>query len=179
MLKNEGNVYLSEMNDLGRMVIPSEIRKTLCIRQGDTMDMYTDGKGKVVVERYSPVAAIMKMAQRYAESLFEVSNHMALIVDKRSVVAAGGDFKKPIVGKRTTEELERIMDKGKTYVSNAADEKPPVKGMSFSAQVISPIIVEKEILGAVILLSTDEEMTDDEIKLVEIASNFLSKQAIL
>ena len=179
MGKNGKKVYMSEMNGLGRMVIPVGIRRALRINRGDTMDMYTDGKGKIVVERYSPVAAIMKMAQRYAESLFEVSSHMALIVDKRFVVAAGGNFEKPIVGKRITEEFEKIMDKGKTYVSNVSDGNPPVKGMLFSAQVVSPIIVEQEIFGAVVLLSTDEEMADDEIKLATIASDFLSKQAIL
>ena len=165
------------IDDLGRVVIPKEIRRTLRIREGDPLEIFTDKEGEVIFKKYSPMADLGEFAQGYADSLFEATNHVVLIVDQDEVIAVSGASRKSFVGRRVTEHVEQVMNTRKTYLSNIANENMPVEGVEFSAQVISPIIVTGDLAGSVILLATDGEgMSNTELKLAETASNFLAKQ---
>ena len=78
------------IDDLGRVVIPKEIRRTLRIREGDPLEIYTDRDGEVILKKYSPIGEMSSFAKDYTESLFRSLGHIAVIVDRDQVVAASG-----------------------------------------------------------------------------------------
>ncbi|MEA4882101.1 MAG: stage V sporulation protein T [Clostridia bacterium] len=165
------------IDDLGRVVIPKEIRRTLRIREGDPLEIFTDREGEVILKKYSPVADLGEFAQEYADSLCEGAGHIVLIADQDEIVAVAGLQKKGFVERRITEHVEEVMRNRKPVLANTPNENPPVEDMEFTAQVIAPIIVEGDIAGAVILVSKDgRNMGDLELKMAETAAGFLAKQ---
>jgi len=168
---------LTQSDDLGRVVIPKEIRRTLRIREGDPLEIFTDREGEVILKKYSPVADLGDFAQEYADSLYEATNYVALIADQDEVVAVSGGSRKNYIGKRITEFLEDIMRTRKPFISNVSNDRAPIEGIEFASQVIAPIIVEGDLAGTVILLSLEKSnMSDIELKLCETAAAFLAKQ---
>lgn len=165
------------IDDLGRVVIPKEIRRNLRIREGDPLEIFTDREGEVILKKYSPVADLGKFAQEYAESLAESTGHMVLIADQDEIVAAAGVSGKRVIEMPISEHVEEIMRERKTFLSNSPNDRVPVEGMEFASQVVAPIIVEGDISGAVIILSQDMiPMGDMETKMAETAAGFLAKQ---
>lgn len=164
------------IDDLGRVVIPKEIRRTLRIREGDPLEIFTDREGEVILKKYSPIAELSYFAQEYADSLYESTRHIALIADQDEIVAVSGAPKKGLLAKRLSEEAGELINARKTYISNTPNENPPIEDLELSSQVLSPIIVEGDIAGAVILISKEGKMGDLEVKLCETAAGFLAKQ---
>ena len=173
------------IDDLGRVVIPKEIRRTLRIREGDPLEIFVDRDGEVILKKYSPISELGDFAQEYADSLSESVGHIALIADRDVVIAVAGAPKKEFFNKPVGALLEQIMEGKKTFVGPKAGER--LKGAlvgdedeekRFSAMVIAPIIASGDPIGAVILCSKEQEakMSDLEVKLAETASGFLAKQ---
>ena len=176
------------IDDLGRVVIPKEIRRTLRIREGDPLEIYVDREGEVILKKYSPVGELGDFAKGYAESLFEAVGHIILIADRDNVVAVAGASKKEFLGKSIGPAIEKVMEERKTVLIPNPGEYKHSKGYDaqgdeddaskFTAEVISPIIVEGDAIGAVIICSREPgiEMSELEIKLAETAAGFLAKQ---
>ncbi len=182
MLKATGIVR--RIDDLGRVVIPKEIRRTLRIREGDPLEIFVDRDGEVILKKYSPIGELGDFAKEYADSLYEAVGHIALIADRDTVIAVSGAPKKEFLNKAIGALIEKSMDDRKTLVYNRGEHKP--KGSligdddedKFIAEVIAPIIAEGDPIGAVILCSREVEarMTEMEVKLTETAAGFLAKQ---
>lgn len=171
------------IDDLGRVVIPKEIRRTLRIREGDPLEIFTDREGEVILKKYSPIGELTEFATEYSESLHESTGHMAIICDRDSVVAVAGGSKKEYFDKRVSSELEKIMESKETYITLGNAKPIRIATEEFSAdkygyQVIVPIVTQGDPIGAVILISKDAntKMGDLEVKLSETAAGFLSKQ---
>jgi AbrB family transcriptional regulator (stage V sporulation protein T) len=172
------------IDDLGRVVIPKEIRRTLRIREGDPLEIFTDREGEVILKKYSPIGELGDFAKEYADSLHEAVGHMTLIADRDAIIAVAGSPKKEYLDKPISPAIEKVMEERKTVLASkpeaflkvAADEDETK--MKYSSQVITPIIAEGDPIGAVILLSKDEnvKMGDLEVKLSETAAGFLAKQ---
>lgn len=171
------------IDELGRIVIPKEIRKTLRIREGDPLEIYTDREGQVILKKYSPIGELSEFSQEYCDALYENTGYIAMISDRDNIVAISGGSKKQYVEKRISPELEKIVEGKETY-SNMEDDaiikityedESPDK---YSAQVIRPIVMQGDPIGSVILVSNEEgaSMGEIEAKLVETAAAFLSKQ---
>lgn len=164
------------IDDLGRIVIPKEIRRTLRIRENDPLEIFTDREGEVILKKYSPIGDLREFAQEYADSLNESTGHIAMVADRDEIIAVNGTSKKNTLGKRVTTQLEEIMASRQTYTSSTPNENPPIEGFEFKSQVIAPIVNAGDILGAVILCSAESAMGELEKKLCETAANFLAKQ---
>lgn len=172
------------IDDLGRVVIPKEIRRTLRIREGDPLEIFVDRDGEVILKKYSPIAELGNFAQEYADSLHEAMGHIALIADRDTIIAVSGAPKKEFMSKPLSPAVEQVMETRKSVlISNTAEHKF-YKGVEddnvpkFFAEVIAPIISEGDPIGAVILGIKDKDvkMGDLELKLVETAAGFLAKQ---
>ncbi len=168
------------IDDLGRVVIPKEIRRTLRIREGDPLEIYTAANGEVIFKKYSPIGELSPFAGQYAEVLAKVSGLPTLICDRDHIVAVAGISKKEYMERRITSPLEDLMESRKNFV---ADKKlnnyiQPVEGIDKSAVIAYPIIASGDVTGAVIMLSNDSNgaPTDTEIKLAQTAASFLGKQ---
>ena len=166
------------IDDLGRIVIPKEIRSTLHIRNGDTLEIFTDAQGGVIFKKYSPVGELSAFAQQYADVLSKYIKLPMLVCDGDRIVAVGGGSCKEYIERRITQELEECMRDRKNYVSTGSSEFRPVDGVERPASVIYPIIASSNVTGAVVLLQNENEDAPDstEITLVQVAASFLGKQ---
>ena len=171
------------IDDLGRVVIPKEIRRTLRIREGDPLEIFTDRDGGVILKKYSPIEELTDFSKEYCESLQQVIRHIVLICDKDAFVSVSGATKKEYIERKVSSELEKIMDDRKTVLLNKSNNTViPLHNddeeTSYNSQVIAPIIAEGDEIGAVIIVSKedDSELGEVETKLVETAATFLGKQ---
>ena len=98
------------IDDLGRVVIPKEIRRTLRIREADPLEIFTDREGEIILKKYSPIGEMSTFAKQYAESLAQVSGHIALITDRDQFIAVSGGMKS-LLGKSISADLEEVLEK--------------------------------------------------------------------
>ena len=110
------------IDDLGRVVIPKEIRRTMRIREGDPLEIFTDKDGVVILKKYSPIYELGNFAQEYAEALNHSLKHIACICDKDIFVAVSGTAKKEFIERGISSELEEIINDRKTVVANGSEE---------------------------------------------------------
>ena len=172
------------IDDLGRIVIPKEIRKTLRIKEGDTLEIFTDKEGEVILKKYSPIGELSEFATGYAETLSKTTGHIACITDKDSVIAVSGGSKKEFLEQALSPELEKIIENKEVYTSNNNNQTAlPItqndnKDRRYNSQVIYPIVSDGDVIGSVILLSKEQntKMGDIELKVVQSAAGFLSSQ---
>ena len=134
------------IDDLGRVVIPKEIRRTLRIKEGDPLEIFTDKEGEVILKKYSPIGELSEFATEYAETLNKTTGHIACITDKDTVIAISGASKKEWLEKEVSNELERIMEDKEQYISKENNDlSVPItqnenKDRIYNSQVIYPII---------------------------------------
>ena len=172
------------IDDLGRIVIPKEIRKTLRIKEGDPLEIFTDREGQVILKKYSPIGELSEFATEYAETLAKTTGHIACITDKDTVIAVSGGSKKEFLEQGISKDLERIIDDKEIYTSKENNDKsiPITQTDSMerirNAQVIYPIISDGDSIGSVILISKDSntKMTEIEKKVAQSAASFLGTQ---
>ena len=167
------------IDDLGRVVIPKEIRRTLRIREGDPLEIFTDTDGVVIFKKYSPVGELSDFASQYVEVLSKTANMPALVVDRDHVVAAAGVSRKEFLERRVTPELEEYINARHKFVSGKGEPVvQPVEGVNRPASIICPIIASSDVTGAVVLLYGDEASPpgETEVKLTHAAASFLGKQ---
>lgn len=169
------------IDDLGRIVIPKEIRRTLRIREADPLEIFTDREGEIILKKYSPIGEMSTFAKQYAESLAQVSGHTALIADRDQFISAAGGGK-GLLGKAISRELEEKIEKRENVMASKGDKNfIPVaaeEGEEYYCEAISPIICEGDVIGAVILLNNDQKISMGEVeqKLIQSASGFLGRQ---
>lgn len=172
------------IDDLGRIVIPKEIRKTLRIREGDPLEIFTDKEGEIILKKYSPIGELSEFATQYAETLAKTTGHIACISDKDTIIAVSGASKREYLEKSISPEIEKIMEDKSVWASMNKDEKHvPVlltdtEENKYTSQVIYPIIAEGDTIGTVMLLSVQPnmKMNEVEMKVVQSAAGFLGKQ---
>ena len=172
------------IDDLGRIVIPKEIRKVLRIKEGDPIEIFTGREGEVILKKYSPIGELSEFASDYAETLAKTTGHIACITDKDSVIAVSGGSKKEYLEQSISKELEQLMDDKEVYTSNQNNDmsipitKNDNQERRFNSQVIYPIISQGDVIGSVILLSKEQnkKMNETEVKVAQSAAGFLSSQ---
>mgnify|MGYP004492275283 FL=1 len=169
------------IDDLGRVVVPKEIRRTLRIREGDPLEIFTDKEGEIILKKYSPIGELSAFAKQYAESLSQMLGCLAGICDMDQVVAAAGNGKKELQDEDITRELGEFLKERKTQNAKAGEKRyvPVVsKTEPYSQEVISPILCAGDVIGAVLLLNMDQKdlFEEREICLAEYTAKVLGKQ---
>ena len=169
------------IDDLGRVVIPKEIRRTMRIREGDPLEIFTDRDGEVIFKKYSPIGELTAFAAQYAETLHKTCDLSVVICDRDSVVASAGVPKKEYTDKTLSDEIEAIIESRSLFVRREGDEKksPTRDGGSHYVNCAMPIISEGDIVGCVASLCPADKDTlpeSVEVKLVQTAAGFLGRQ---
>lgn len=175
------------IDDLGRVVIPKEIRRTLRIREGDPLEIFVDREGEVILKKYSPIGELGDFAKEYADSLHETTGHVSIIADRDVVIAVAGSNKREFMGKPVGKAVERALEERTILVTKEidtpSDENIHIiqiddREYTVKSQVIAPIITQGDPIGAVIILTkeTGVKLGDMEVKLAETAAGFLAKQ---
>ena len=167
------------IDDLGRVVIPKEIRRTMRIREGDPLEIFTEADGEVIFKKYSPVGELGATTRPYAEVLFRGTNLPVLITDRDRVIACAGLSKKEAIDRRVTGPLEAVIE-GRTGFTAApgGEHLRPVEGLEREAAVACPIIGGGDVSGCVVMLMNENGSmpTMTEVKLIQVAASFLGRQ---
>ena len=175
---------VSRIDDLGRVVIPKEIRRTMRIREGDPLEIYTDREGEVIFKKYSPIGDLMEFAAGYAETLYKTCNIPVAVCDKDCIIACAGIPKKEFLERKNSPELEHIIEARSLYTCPAhSDKKYPLTedNKTHFISCAMPIFAEGDVIGCVVSVGNTENKSDMigtevETKLIQTAAGFLGKQ---
>lgn len=166
-------------DDLGRVVIPKEIRRTLRIREGDPLEIFTEKDGEVVFKKYSPVGELSPFAVQYADVLARACNMTVLICDRDHVVAAAGASRKEFYDRRVSSQLDDVMESRRVYVvgTDGAERLQPVEAVSRYAAVAAPIVVAGDVTGVVCMVQPEAgtKPSEGDVRLAQVAAAFLGK----
>lgn len=169
------------IDDLGRVVIPKEIRRTLRIREGDPLEIFTDREGEIILKKYSPIGELGTLARLYAESLSQTLGCTVCITDMDQVVSASGAGKKDLQDQFITRETEKLLQERGQLLANAGDSayiRVTADMGAYLDEAVCPIISEGDVIGSVILLNRDEKKKFGELeqKVAQSAADFLGRQ---
>jgi len=172
------------IDDLGRVVIPKEIRKVHRIKEGDPLEIFTDKEGEIILKKYSPIGELTEFASTYADTISKTTGHIACITDKDTVIAVSGGSKKEFLEQDVSTELERLMEDKEVYTSKEnSDMAMPItknekSDKKHNSQIVYPIISNGDTIGTVILMSkdTNTKMNEVEKKVAQSAATFLASQ---
>lgn len=170
------------IDDLGRVVIPKEIRRTLRIREGDPLEIFTDREGEIILKKYSPIGELSTFAKQYAESLAQTLGYLVCVTDTDQVIAAAGPGKKDFQDQFVTRQLTEVIARREQFIAMTGEKKfvrvTSEQGEEFDCQVLSPIICEGDAIGAVVILAKEgkKKIGDTEQKLALCAAGFLGRQ---
>ena len=167
------------IDELGRVVIPKEIRRTLRIKEGDPLEIFTD-RDELMLKKYSPIATLEGFSEATAKSLNQLSGKLSVICDTDSILHAAGEGKRELEGRLLSPEMDKVLKDRRSYMANLADsdEIIPVTNPAIenvTAQIIVPIISNGDCIGAVAVLSKDDDKMDDHLlNLVRLTAEILS-----
>ena len=169
------------IDDLGRVVIPKEIRRTLRIRDGAPLEIFTNKEGEVIFKKYSPIGEFASFAGQYVETLNRTCGMSVVVTDRDSVIVTAGVSKREYGEKKVSEEFEAIMEQRGLYHCKNDESKITVcDGATGYVKYAMPIVAEGDIIGCIAMISSDEHIITDtesaECKLIQTASSFLGKQ---
>ncbi|MDD3429856.1 MAG: stage V sporulation T C-terminal domain-containing protein [Oscillospiraceae bacterium] len=168
------------IDDLGRVVIPKEIRRTQRIRMGDPLEIFTSPEGEVIFKKYSPIGELSSFAGEYAEVLFKIANLPIVVTDRDHIVAVGGLPKKDFIDKRVSNTLEQIMESRRIYTNGSENDAVVTlcDGCERTVGAVAPIINQGDVIGSVVFVapSANVHPNETDVKLISVAAAFLAKQ---
>lgn len=166
------------IDDLGRIVIPKEIRRTMRIREGDPLEIFTDKDGGVVFKKYSLMGGVADFAGQMCETLAKLSGLVAVITDRDNTLAVSGAPKRELADRSVSEDLERLMENRQLYVRQGEDAPLQVcrDVEKYHITVCAPILSGGDVLGAVLFVSDEPRTVNEtETKMIQTAAGFLSR----
>ena len=168
------------IDDLGRVVIPKEIRRTLRIREGDPLEIYTEKDGEVIFKKYSPMGELQDFAAQICESIGRNCGHIAAVCDRDSIIAVHGAPKRELVDKGCTKELEQLLEQRKNYryVAGEGKIRPTEGAEKYHVGVAVPILTEGDLMGGVLILLEEDAapLGEAQQQLVQTVAGFLGRQ---
>lgn len=166
------------IDDLGRVVIPKEIRRTLRIREGDPLEIFVDRDGEVILKKYSPISELSDFAKEYAEALYDSLGNAVLICDRDSYIAVAGVSKKDYLNKNISDLVEKTLEDRSSALITQSGDISIVDGNteSVSSYTIGPIVANGDPIGAVVIFAKEGTLGEVEKKAVETAAGFLARQ---
>ena len=166
------------IDELGRIVIPKEIRKNLRIKNGDNLEILVDGEN-IVLKKYSQIENVTDMASLYAESFYQVLKYNIIVTDTDKVIAISGNLKKKYLNMGISDRLTNMIERRDNFVERKKSSIEISPGLSeFGYYAISTIINNGDSIGSVIILSLETPMLEQEEKLANILANMLSNYFI-
>ena len=168
------------VDDLGRIVIPKEIRRTLRIREGDPLEIYTEKDGGVIFRKYSPMSDLQDFASQICESIGANTGHVAAVSDRDSIIALSGAPKRELMDKPNSQELDKLMENRKNYRYTPGDTllRAAEGSDKYHLGVAAPILSQGDLMGCVMLLMGEnaQPMAESDQRLAQTVAGFLGKQ---
>ena len=172
---------IRKIDDLGRIVIPKEIRKTLRIREGDPMEIYVEKNGEIILKRYAPLGDIVDEAATLAEVIYKNTGFSVYITDTQSIIAVSSKNKSSNIDRSLSDDFLDVLEERSLYINRG---ETPIKitkkddKLTYLSQIISPILSDGDIIGSIVLFSENKRIniTESDLKLVKACTDFLSGQ---
>lgn len=168
------------IDDLGRVVIPKEIRRTMRIREGDPLEIFTDKDGELIFKKYSPIGELSDFAAQICDSLRKSTDSIAAVCDRDTVIAIAGGGRRELLDKPISAQLSQIMDERAPFRLDSGLSQIPVSPADekYCISVACPILSEGDVMGAVLFISPRGSMPASEVeyKLALTVACFLGKQ---
>ncbi len=168
------------IDDLGRVVIPKEIRRVLRIRDGDPLEIYTAGDGEVIFKKYSPIGELAPIAVQYAEAMIKHSTCPVIICDRDHCIAAAGITRREVLERRVSGALEELVESRASFFKGitSGDSPTVLEGLDRTAAIVVPILSAGDITGSVVMLTPENnaDPTETDVSLAKVAASFLGKQ---
>ena len=167
------------IDDLGRVVIPKEIRRTMRIREGDPLEIYTDRDGEVIFKIYSPIGELSQFAAQYAETLNKTCGIAVVICDRDTVIAGAGIPRREYADRKLSADFESIIESRTLYTASGGEGVPIVEGSQHLISCAMPIITDGDITGCVASVTVPGAQplqANLEAKLIQTAAGFLGRQ---
>ena len=168
------------VDDLGRIVIPKEIRRTLKIREGDPLEIYTEKDGGVIFRKYSPMGDLQDFASQICESIGANTGYVAAVADRDSIIALHGAPKRELMDKPNSRELDKLMEQRRNYRYQPGDTllRATDGADKYHLGVAAPILSQGDLMGCVMLLlgENDSPLGEADQKLAQTVAGFLGKQ---
>ena len=165
---------IRRIDELGRIVIPKEIRKSLRIKNGDNLEIVVDGDN-VMLKKYSQIENLENIASCYADSFNQVLKYNVIVTDTDKVVAVGGNMKKKYLNNEISEIIEKMIERRDNFCSRKKENLEIIPSVcEFGYYTFATIINNGDSIGSVIILSLDSPMLEQEEKLGSILANILS-----
>lgn len=172
--KNVASGIVRRIDELGRIVIPKEIRKSLRIKNGDNLEILVDNDN-ITLRKYSQIENATDMASIYVESFYQVLKYNVIVTDTDKVVAAAGNLKNKYLNMRISDKLTSMIERRESFVERKKNNLEIGPGMTeYGYYAIATIINNGDSIGAVIILSTETPLLEQEEKLAMILANMLS-----
>lgn len=164
------------IDELGRIVIPKEIRKNLKIREGDNIEIYINDKEEMILRKYSSLKNIKDFAQRFTDSISTLLKTNVIVTDKDYIIAVSGNLKKEYIEKDISNEMLSFIERRVPILENHQKKIQIVNNMEIDATyIIEPIIVEGDAIGLFIIVSEQNNVGEMEEKIAKIGSGFFQK----
>ncbi len=170
------------IDDLGRVVVPKEIRRTLRIREGDPLEIYVGREGEIILKKYSPIEELGEFARQYAEATSQNTGHTVLVTDMDQVVAASGVGKKEANNKRITSEYTTVLINREQVTTKLNDRNhiPIYEGMDnqHTQMIVTPIISDGDVIGGIVILEKSEKVKISKVeeKIAQVGATYLGSQ---
>lgn len=168
------------VDDLGRIVIPKEIRRTLRIREGDPLEIYTEKDGGVIFRKYSPMGDLQDVASQICDSIGKNTGRIAAVSDRDSIIALAGIPKRELMDKPNSQELEKLMEQRKNYRYLPGDTllRASESSDKYHLGVAAPILSQGDLMGCVMLLLGEDHtpMPESDQRLAQTFAGFLGTQ---
>ena len=168
------------VDDLGRIVIPKEIRRTLRIREGDPLEIYTEKDGGVIFRKYSPMGDLQDFAAQMCEAIGANTGRIAAVSDRDSIIALSGAPKRELMDKPNSQELDKLMEQRKNYRYQTGDTmlRATESSEKYHLGVAAPILSQGDLMGCVLLLLGEggQPLGEADQRLAQTVAGFLGKQ---
>ena len=167
------------IDDLGRVVIPKEIRRTLKIREGMPMEIFTDSSGEVILKKYSPVGEMEPLAQSYAETLSSMTGYGIAVTDTEQIIALAGPAKKELMKKAIAPQIDECISTKEIFRSSKDETLLVSKDIPAAAVLVYPIVSMGDAMGSIILIKGEKSpptVSDEVFDKTRSACMFLASQ---
>lgn len=166
---------IRRIDELGRIVVPKEIRRNLRIKEGENLEIFVDSNENIVLKKHSLIKKMDDLAQNFTDAIYSFIKHNVIISDNNTILAASGTMKKEYLNKPISVELENKINRREEMIEKHNKSISIIEDKQINATyAISPIIVNGDTVGTVMIFSEEKEVEDIDYKLVQIASKFLT-----
>lgn len=172
---------IRRIDDLGRIVLPKEIRKSLKIKEGDMLEIYVQDSEVIMLQKYEPMDSLAKLADQYAEVIADITGYTVCIGTDSYIISAHGQAKKEYIRKDISQDVINILNERINW-SNKNEQNINItkddNKNKYMAQIVLPIIDSGDVIGCIILISTDsnKHVNDNDINNAKLALSLLEKQ---